>query len=94
MAGYDFYGKALIPSFRPTHVAVSGQAPEADFAKYVEECLSGWGSYVPGTLHTYKFCPRENGGYRFALTLGEVYLHQASEAGGPASAKSGRTRST
>ena len=72
LPGYDFYGKALIPSFRPTHVAVSGQAPEADFARYVEECLSGWGSYVPGTLHIYKFCPRENGGYRFALTLGEV----------------------
>ena len=71
-AGYDFYGKNLIPSFRPTHIAVSGEASEADLAAYSEKSLSGWGSYVPGTLHLYKFCPEANGKNRFAITLGEV----------------------
>ena len=71
-AGYHFYGKALIPSFRPTHVAVSGQAPEADFAKYVEECLLEGVSLPRERSIRTSFAPRENGGYRFALSLGEV----------------------
>ncbi len=71
-AGYVFYGKALIPSFRPTHLAVAGQTAEADFAAYADDRLSGWGSYLPGTLHIFEFCPRESGGKRFAVTLGEI----------------------
>ena len=71
-AGYRFYGKGLIPSFRPTHVALSGECSEAEFAWSTKDELSGWGSYVPGTLHIFRYCHDEGGGMRFAMTLGEV----------------------
>jgi hypothetical protein len=71
-AGYNFFGSGLVPFFRPTHVAVTGECTEADFALKAKEKLGGWGSYVPGTLRVYHFCHDAEEKMRFAMVVGEV----------------------
>ena len=71
-AGYTFFGKGLIPSFRPTHIAILGECTEIDFAAQARDRLAGWGGYVPGTLRVYRFCHTERETIRFALAVGEV----------------------
>ncbi len=71
-SGYGFFGKRLVPTYRPTHVAIGGECSEADFALKARDELSGWGRYVPGTLHVLRFCHGKGGTLRFAMTMGEV----------------------
>jgi hypothetical protein len=92
-AGYPFFGKRYIPSFRPTHVMLPGGHSEIQFAQETRKMLSGWGRYAPGTLHIFRFCPDGRDGMRFKITLGEVtpvslpqplqsaYLHRDAPAG-------------
>lgn len=70
--GYPFFGRALIPSFRPTHLTVSGACTESEFAKATLERLDGWGRYVPGTLQLYPFCLDDQGATRFVSSIGKV----------------------
>jgi hypothetical protein len=71
-AGYPFFGKRSLPSFRPTHVTLGGEHSEIQFARATRELLSGRGRYVPGTLHIFRSCPDGRGGMRFTIALGEV----------------------
>jgi Dolichyl-phosphate-mannose-protein mannosyltransferase len=89
-AGYPFFGRRSLPSFRPTHVALGGEHSEIQFAQATRELLSGRGRYVPGTLHIFQFCPDGRGGMRFKIALGEVTpipdgpLHRDISEGGAA----------
>jgi 4-amino-4-deoxy-L-arabinose transferase-like glycosyltransferase len=70
--GYPDFGRALIPSFRPTHLTIPHACTESQFAEETLRILDGWGRYVPGTMELYPFFLNDKGEARFVSSIGRI----------------------